>query len=118
MVINGTDGPDLVRFDASGLSSAGLLLTGDLGGDLDTIGFRFTQSGQPLLQTEQSSLRLINAEFAVFESNSGVDVGFPSTSSFKAFDSLTFSGGDFDLTGLGAGALADGVQILLVGSIA
>ena len=118
MVINGTDGPDLVRFDASGLSSAGLLLTGNLGGDLDTIGFRFTQSGQPLLQTEQSSLRLINAEFAVFESNSGVDVGFPSTSSFKAFDSLTFSGGDFDLTGLGAGALADGVQILLVGSIA
>ena len=118
MVINGTDGPDLVRFDASGLSSAGLLLTGNLGGDLDTIGFRFTQSGQPLLQTERSSLQLINAEFAVFESNSGVDVGFPSTSSFKAFDSLTFSGGDFDLTGLGAGALADGVQILLVGSIA
>jgi|GEM_PF-2700879 len=118
MVIDGTDGPDLVRFDASGLSSAGLLLTGNLGGDLDTIGFRFTQSGQPLLQTERSSLQLINAEFAVFESNSGVDVGFPSTSSFKAFDSLTFSGGDFDLTGLGAGALADGVQILLVGSIA
>ena len=118
MVIDGTDGPDLVRFDASGLSSAGLLLTGDLRGDLDTIGFRFTQSGQPLLQTERSSLQLINAEFAVFESNSGVDVGFPSTSSFKAFDSLTFSGGDFDLTGLGAGALADGVQILLVGSIA
>jgi hypothetical protein len=113
--ITGTDGRDVLRFDVSDVGSSQVLLAGDLKGDLDSIGFRFSQTNNAS-QVSASRNALVSAELAVFESANNAEVKFSSSSSLNAFDSLTFSGGGFDITGLGSGALAEGVQILLVGS--
>jgi hypothetical protein len=99
----------------SDVGSSQVLLAGDLRGDLDSLGFRWSQTNNAS-QVSAGRSSLLNAELAVFESANNAEVKFSSSSSLNAFDSLTFSGGGFDITGLGSGALAEGVQILLVGS--